>query len=222
MQAKKVAKKRVKMQETPVLKKINIATIKSKLKQPKIILGLIVVVLVVAAFFLKGLFVAAMVNGEPISRISIINELEKQGGKQALSASINQALILQEERKKKVEVSQDELNAAVKEIEDNLKAQGQSLDSALEMQLMTREDLLAQLKIRNLVEKLLADKIKVTDKEIADYIEENKESIPAEMTEDEIKKSAKEQLKQEKLSNASQAWLEELTKNAKINHFVSY
>jgi parvulin-like peptidyl-prolyl isomerase len=197
-------------------------SIKDKLKQPKVITGLIVVILIVGAFFLKGFFVAALVNGEPITRIQVISDLEKQGGKQALSSLVNQTLILQEARKKNIQASQSEIDAAVKKIEDSLKSQGQTLDAALTAQGMTRQDLSFQLKLRNLVEKLLADKIKVTDKEVADYTEQNKANFPATLSADEIKKSVTEQLKQQKLGSASQAWLQELTKNAKINYFVTY
>jgi len=61
-------------------------TISNKFLQPKVFITIIIVILLIAAFQLKGLFIAAMVNGEPISRLTIIKELEKQGGKQALSS----------------------------------------------------------------------------------------------------------------------------------------
>ena len=197
-------------------------SIKDKLKQPKNFIPLIIIALIIIAFSLKGLFVVALVNGEPIARIAVVSELEKQGGKQALSSLVNQTLILQEARKKNIQVSQAEIDAAAKQIEDSLKSQGQNLDTALAMQGMTRKDLSTQLKLRSLVEKLLTDKVKVTDKEVADYIEKNKDTFPAEMKEEEIKKSVTEQLKQQKLGSASQVWLAELNKNAKINYFVNY
>jgi len=226
MPAKKAVKRKVKLSTkikanlTP--KSISKYSIKDKLKQPKVFIGLIVVILIVGGFFLKGLFVAALVNGEPISRITIIKELEKQGGKQALSSMVNQTLILQEAKKKNVQVSQGEIDASLKQIEDSLKSQGQSLDAALTMQGMTRQDLMTQLKLRSLVEKLLADKIKITDKEVLDYIEKNKDTFPTDLTSDQINKSVVEQLKQQKMASASQAWLAELNKNAKINYFVNY
>ncbi len=194
----------------------------NKLKQPNFFVPLIIIVLLILAFLLKGLFVAALVNGQPIIRLTLIQELEKQGGKQALSALINQTLILQEAKKKNIEVSQEEIDKSAKQIEDSLKKQGQNLDTALAMQGMTRQDFLMQLKLRSLVEKLLADKIKVTDKEVSDYIEKNKDTLPTNLKEDEIKKGVREQLKQQKMASASQAWLANLTKNAKINYFVNY
>ncbi|MBI4096187.1 MAG: SurA N-terminal domain-containing protein [Candidatus Levybacteria bacterium] len=194
----------------------------SKLKQPKVFIGLIVVILAIAAFFLRGLFVAALVNGQPITRLALIQELEKQGGKQTLSALVNQALILQEAKKKNVEISQKEIDNSVKQVEDSLKTQGQNLDTALAVQGMTKQDFIMQLKIRILVEKLLVDKMKVTDKEVSDYMEKNKETLPTDVKENELRKQVKQQLEQQKLASASQAWLEELNKNAKINYFVNY
>jgi foldase protein PrsA len=219
---KRTSKPSLKIKKIVIPEMITKSSVMSKFRQPKVFIGLIVVILTVGIFFLKGLFVAALVNGEPITRFTVLSELEKQGGKQALVSLVNQALILQEARKKNVQVTQAEIDAATKQIEDSLKSQGQSLDAALAAQGMARQDLVMQLKLRNLVEKLLADKIKVTDKEIADYITQNKDTFPAEMKEDEIKKSVSEQLKQQKMGSASQAWLEELSKNSKINYFVNY
>jgi hypothetical protein len=201
---------------------VGATSIRNQFKQPKVIIGLVVIVLIVAAFFLKGFFIAAVVNGEPISRFQVIGELEKQGGKQALSSLVNQALILQEARRKNITATQSELNAATKQIEESLKSQGQDLNTALAAQGMTRNDLMMQLKLRTLVEKLLADKIKVSDKEIADYIAANKESLPSSLKGAQLNKVVAEQLKQQKLGTSSQAWLADLNKKAKINHFVNY
>ena len=129
---------------------------------------------------------------------------------------------MQEAKKKNIEVSQEEIDKSAKQIEESLKQQGQNLDTALAVQGMTRQDFLMQLRLRGLVEKLLADQIKVTDKEVSDYIEKNKDTLPTNLKEDEIKKGVKEQLKQQKLASKSQEWLATLQKNAKINYFVSY
>ena len=48
----------------------------------------------------RGLFVVALVNGEPISRIEVIKALEKQGGKATLDSLVTKKLIAQEARSK--------------------------------------------------------------------------------------------------------------------------
>jgi len=225
MPVRKAAKRKTKLstvQEAVMPKPVEMSPVKNKLQRQKVLIGLLVVVLVVAAFLLKGLFIAALVNGQPISRFTVISELEKQSGKQALTSLVNQTLIFQEAKKKNITVSQSELNASLKQIEDSLKSQGQDLNTALAAQGMTMQDLMTQLKLRSLVEKLLADKIGVTDAEISDYIAKNKDTLPTNMTEAELRKNVEEQLKQQKLGSASQTWLDQLNKDAKINYFVNY
>lgn len=194
----------------------------NRLKQPKFIIGLIVVVLIGLGFYFKGLFVAALVNGEPISRLAVIQDMEKRDGKQVLSSLITQTLILQEAKKKNIIIAQKELDDMIKKLADDLKKQGQNLDEALSAQGMTRKDLEGQFRLKKLVEKLLEKDIKVTDKEISDFVEKNKASIPTDMKEEQIKANAKDQLMQEKLSVKAQAWLADLNKKATINYFVNY
>ncbi len=214
--------KAIKINEPVMPQPVDTHSATNKFKQPKILITLAVVILAVLAVVFRGLFIAALVNGQPITRLAVIQDLEKQGGKQTLSSLVNQSLILQEAKKKNVTVSQKEIDDASKQVEDSLKSQGQNLDAALAMQGMTKQDFLTQLKLRSLVEKLLADKIKVTDAEVSGYIEKNKDTFPTDLKADEMKQRVVEQLKQQKLSTESQTWLANLQKNAKINYFVNY
>ena len=101
-----------------------------KFKKPKpltIAIGGAVILIVVALFFAKGIFVAATVNGSPISRLSVIKELEKQGGKQALEAIIDKKLIETELNKQKVTVTKEEVDAEIEKIKTQVTAQGERL-----------------------------------------------------------------------------------------------
>jgi foldase protein PrsA len=197
-------------------------SIKERIRKPKFIIGLAVVLVIALAFYFRGLFVVAIVNGQPITRLSIIQELEKQGGRQALDTLVNQLLIEQEAKKKNVEVSPEEVEGAIKEIEDSLKEQGQDLNTVLSIQGMSRDDFVKQLEIRTLVEKLLADQIKVTDKEVEEYLEQNKEVLPEGVEDNELRKQVEDQLKQQKLGSQSQEWIDNLNKEANINYFINY
>src|SRR4051812_42694523 len=57
----------------------------------RIIAGAVVLLLVL--YFAKGLFIAAVVNGMPISRFEVIHQLEKSNGKAALDALVTRKLI---------------------------------------------------------------------------------------------------------------------------------
>ena len=184
--------------------------------------GLIIVLIAGLLYLLRSFFIAAMVNGQPISRFSVISELERQSGKQALDTLVTKSLIMQEAKKQNVTVSQDEINKEIKRIEDNVKKQGQTLDQVLALQGMDRQALTDQIRIQKTVEKLLGKDIKVTDKEVSDYIEKNKDALGSDPTSEATKTQVKEQLTQQKLSEKFQTWLQDLQKKAKIDYFVKY
>ena len=192
------------------------------LKSRKFLIPLFLILIGGILFYFKGLFIVATVNGQPITRIALIQELEKRNGKQMLSSLITQILINQEAQKKNIDVSQKEIDDQVKKVEDGLKKQGQTLDTALSFQGLTRKDFMDQIRLQKLVEKILAKDIKVTDKEISDYIEKNKDSIPSSLKPEEVTANARQQLEQQKLSSKAQPWIQGLQSKAKINYFVNY
>ncbi|MCL4415371.1 MAG: SurA N-terminal domain-containing protein [Actinobacteria bacterium] len=223
IQTKKIAeKKETKIEES------NTAAIETPkgfsdiLRKPQVIVLVIAILVIGFAYQFKSLFVAALVNGQPISRITLINELEKQSGKQMLDSLISKALIAQEAKKQNVTVSQKEIDDEVKRIEDTLKKRGQNLDQLLAFQGTTKQGFIEQIKIQKTVQKLIGKDIKVTDKEINDYYEKNKESLPKNAKPEELKTTIKDQMEQQKLSEKFQLWMQDLRNKAKINYFVSY
>jgi parvulin-like peptidyl-prolyl isomerase len=192
-----------------------------KVKKSYIIAVLAVLMIAGLLYTFRSWIVVAMVNGQPVSRISYIRELERQAGKQTMNSIITKTLIFQEAKKQNVTVSDNEVNAELKKIEENLKKQGQKLDQVLALQGMTREQLVEQIKIQKMIEKMVGKNIEITDKEVDEYIAANKESLPQDADENALKKSAQERLKQQKLNEEVQKWLEKLQKDAKITYFVT-
>lgn len=170
----------------------------------------------------KGLFVAAVVNGQPIPRISVINELEKQGGKRTLESIIVKTLIFQEAQKQKVKIEQKEIDSEINKIKDQLEKQGQTLDQALSLQGLIQQDMVEQITLQKMIEKMVGKDIKVTDKEVNDFIEENKDAFPQNVSSEEIKKQSAQQIKQQKLGEKAQTFIADIQKKAKILYFVSY
>ena len=200
----------------------NQKTSSGKQFKKKILIFLIIIIAGLVLFYFKGLFIAALVNGQPVTRISLVQELERKDGKRVLSSLVTQTLILQEAQKKHVDVSQKEIDEQVKKVEDSLKKQGQNLDAALTIQGLTRKDFVTQIKLQKLVEKMLAKDVKVTDKEVEDYVEKNKNNIPKDMKPEDAKMSARQQLEQQKLGEKFQPWLQKLQSTAKIQYFVNF
>lgn len=201
------------------------AYVNLKFKKPKplvIAIGVAVILILVALFFAKGVFVAATVNGSPISRLSVIQELEKQGGKQALEAIIDKKLIETELNKQKISVTKEEVDEEIKKIEAQVASQGGTLEMALAQQGMTKEKLEEQITIQKKLEKLLADKVAVTEAEIDTYIKDSKATPPKDVKVEDFRKQISDQLKQQKFQQEAQKWVSDLTASAKIKYYVTY
>lgn len=181
------------------------------------------VLLVLAALYLaRGVFVAATVNGQPISRLSVVQQLEKQGGKQTLDNLVTRVAIQQEGKKKNITISQKEMDEQLKKIEKNLTGQGMTLDQALQAQGMTKSALLEELKLQLTVQKLAGSNVAVTDKDVDAYIEQNK-ALLEQSPEQEINRTQiKDQLTQQKQQEKTQKYVEDLRKKAKVAYYTSY
>ncbi len=184
--------------------------------------GVAIALILGTLFYSKGFFIAATVNGSPISRLAVIGELEKQGGKQALESLITERLIEAELKKNTIVVSEADIDAEIEKIEEQVASQGGTLEEALTAQGMSMEILRTQIKTQKGLEQLLADKVTVTDEELATALESAKGSAPAGMTDEELKTAIIEQLKQQKFQEEAQKWVAELTTNADIKYFVTY
>src|SRR3990167_5421341 len=190
------------------------------LNKRNIIIALAVVLVLAILVLLKNQFIVVSVNGESINRLTLIRELEKQAGKKVLEGLVTNTLILQEAKKRNVVVNNSEIDAEIKNIDDNLKKSGQSLDQALMLQGLTIDVVKEQVKVNLIIKKLLAGKISVSDKDINDYIDQNKESIPKDAKLEDTKKQARQQLEQQKLQGKYQELIKSLQDKAKINYLI--
>jgi len=184
---------------------------------------IVAVILVVGslAYYCRGFFVAATVDGYPIGRLAVMQEAEKQVGKATLDNLILKRIVLNETARKGIRVSDEEVNAEMAKIEEMVKAQGGTLEQALSAQGITRADLIDQVVLQKKVEKLLPSKPVVTDEEVKAYISANKISIPK-GKDAEYLAQTKTQMEQQKLQQAIQNLVTSLKENAKVNYIVTY
>ena len=207
------------------LQKTSAAMPKINLSSPRrlnqILIAAWVVVIAVALFYFRGQFIVATVNGQPIFRSALISSLELRYGKETLDTLVLETLVRQEAAAKKISVTNDELEAEVQKLADNLKSQSQDLDQLLSLEGMTRDSLKDQLKLQLLVEKMV-DKstVAVTDEEVAKYLTENKAYLPKDAKPETLAPEVKAQLEQQKLSAKTQELLKELQTRAKINNWL--
>ncbi len=186
--------------------------------------AIIVAVLVIIAalgFVYKGLFIAATVNGSPISRLAVIKRLESSSGSQVLDALITEKLIEGALDKNGIIAPDEEVDAKIKTIEEQVTARGTTFEQALAAEGTTRVKLKKQVATQLRVEKMFYDKTQISDEEAAKYIKDNKVAIPKGQ-EVQIKEEIKNQLKSGKLNQEARAWIDSLRASASINYFAKY
>jgi len=213
---KTAIKSSVKSSVQPAIKKV-FPTI--KLEPKKLIKPLIFLLILAVIYLVKDEIIVASVNGKPITRWALIRNLEKQSASAVLENMTLQMLVEQKLKEEGIKVSDEDMEAEINKIEEQLAAQGQDLDSLLKAQGLTRATVKEQLALSKGMEMLLSDKIVITEDEVTAYFEENKAMIGKDVKFEDIKTDIENQLKQQKLSTEQQKWFSEIKKAAKINYF---
>lgn len=157
----------------------------------------------------------ATVNGEKITRDELADRLIKQSGKEVLDQMITEKLINQEAKKKGINITEAEINKKIEEVKKQFPDE-KTFQSQLAANNLTLDNLKEQIKLQLIIEKALKGKVKVTDKEIKSYYEENKNTFFKGKKFEEVKDQIKEELEYQTLSFQVQSWVEGLKKKAKI------
>jgi hypothetical protein len=209
--------------ETDAVSEVS-STIKQKITEhwKLLTLALIIVVLILVGSLARGFFVAAIVDGEPISRLAVIKELEKRSGGQALDTMVIKKIILKQALLQGISISGDDVDQEVSTLDERMAAQGSTLEVALSQQGMTMEQFREQIILQKALEKILADKLVASDEEVNKYLEQTKAMAPKGMSEEEFRGKVKEQIKSQKFDVEVGKWLTEQKQKANIRYFVDY
>ncbi len=217
---KPVAKKSVVTKTSPVVPMMSSPTqAPAKLDSKKLFKPLVFLLILALVYLLKDEVIVASVNGQPVTRWALVRNLEQQSASTVLENMTLKLLVEQELKKAGVAVSDEEMEAEITKIEEQLAAQGQNLDDLLEAQGLKRAEVKEQLALSKGLEKLLSDKVTVSEEEIQAYFDENKAMMGADVVFEEIKEDIRTQLQQEKLVTEQQKWFAEIKKSAKINYY---
>ncbi len=181
----------------------------------------LIVILLIGVFFwkFKSQFVVAIVNGQPVSRWQLNDQLIKKFGDQALESMINERLIISAMRQKGIFVTTDNINTREKQIENRL--QGKlTLDDALKAQGLSKDDFKRQLEIQISIEKFFDKDASISSTEVENYISQNKEVYKNATNPGALKIEVENTLKQQKIADLFEKWFAEIRKNAKIQKYL--
>ncbi len=188
-----------------------------KIKVRTLVIAVAIALILGLMYWKKGEFIVATVNGQPISRLEVLSQLEKQYAGQVLQNIITQEMVKQEAQKLGVTVSDEEVQAELDKIDQDFIAQGSSLEEALTLQGLKLEDVKEGFSTQLLIQKIVgANVAEVTDDETKTFIEANElgEATP------ELIAQTKDQLQQQKVYQESQLWLQQIRDSANINYYL--
>ena len=190
----------------------------------KYLYAVAVVLAVIGILFAASRFwVVAWVDNKPITRFELYSLLEKRDEGKTTEELIQEKLLLSEGQKQRQAVSDGEVEAEMKKVED---AQGgpAQLDQILAMNRLSREDFKKLVQLNLLKQKLFGQGINITDEDVDKYIEENKDSLPPGILDNpesseaaKLGESVKEQLKQMKINENFNKWLDETISSSRVS-----
>lgn len=177
-----------------------------------IILGILLL-----AFYKKSWFVAAIVNGVPLTNLELQTKLNQQFRSQTLNQLINEKIIMQEAQKNNTILKEDDINKKIAEIEKSVGGK-EMLDSLLSQQGQSRISLRDQIRIQLIISKLYEKEATVSADEVSKFIEQNKDQMRATESAQQ-EKEAYDTIKNQKLSQIFSQKFQELKQKAKIQIF---
>lgn len=183
----------------------------------KLYIVVLVLGLLLLGFYKKSLFVAAVINGTPLTNLELQSKLNQQFRTQTLNQLVNEKIILEEARKMNALPGETEVDQKIKELETQVGG-GPALDSLLSQQGQTRVSLRDQIRIQLAITKMYGSEATVSAEEVTKFIEENKDNLQSTDSAS-LEKEATDTLKQQKLSQIFNEKFQELRTKAKIQIF---
>jgi len=166
----------------------------------------------------QGKIFAAVVNGKIITRAQLNDKMTTSYGKQTLENMIVENLINEEAAKKEIKISEKDIDNEIEKITKTLDP-SVKLEDALKFQGLTLVDFRKQMKTRLMVNKILEKDITITEDEISKYLKDEGKFLTA-TGEAERKAQASEKLKEQKIGEKVQTWVNDLISKAKISRFI--
>lgn len=178
---------------------------------------LIIAGILLLATYKKSWFVAALVNGAPVTNLELQMKLNQQFRTQTLNQLINEKIILSEAGKMEATPTEQEIDTKIAELETNVGGK-ETLDSLLAQQGQTKTSLRDQIRVQLAITKLYENEATVSAEEVSTFLAENREVLQATDSASQ-EKEAYDALKNQKLSQIFSQKFQELQSQAKIQIF---
>lgn len=182
---------------------------------------IVLAVLAGVAYLLKGLFVVALINNVPLTRIEVLKELESRYGQQVADEIVTNKLILQEAKKQGKLATNEQVEEEMNNIKASVEAQGMTFEDALSLQGTNEAKVRESILVYKSAQNLIADTISVSEEEVLGYFDEN-QALYEDKAYDDVKEEIKNQLIDQKLQSQLFTYIQDLKTNSKVQYFVEY
>lgn len=173
-----------------------------------------VVALALAVMAYKWL-VIAWVDGKPLTRVALYQQLERRYGNDLKEQMIAETLIADEARRRGVTISDEELNAEYQKFVDQFGG-AENIDATLQAQGINKDEFKNQIKLQSLIKKMFAPEATVSAEEVDAYITENQAQYAEATDAAKVKEEVTTQLSQQKLSQSFRVWLEQAQSSNRV------
>lgn len=194
-----------------------VAKSKTFTKKHFIIIAILLLALLIWKF--KGLLIVATVNGQPISRWQLNDQLSKKFGDQVLDNIINERLIVAAAREKGIFITSKEIDDRINEVKTKL-AGSMDFAQALKAQGLTEDDFHRQVEIQLSIDKMFDKQATVSSAEVEDYVVKNNTLLKSATDPAALRVDVKTMLKQQKVGDLFDKWFTEVRQKASINKFL--
>lgn len=185
-------------------------------KTKKYLYPLLAVIVIIGLVVYKFQYVVipARVGNQPIYIWQYLSFLHQSYGKGAIQTLTTQALIEQEIVKSKVNVETSAIDKEVDTLDKQASASG-GIKAMLTAQQMTLDQLRDQIRIQLAVKEILKDKTAVSDAEVSESYEKNKDFFKG-ITVQEAQLQVRSQLENQKFQTEAGNWLANIRKETEV------
>lgn len=183
----------------------------------KFYITLVIVGLLLLGLYKKNWFIAAMINGTPVTNLELQSKLNQQFKSQTLNQLINEKIIMQEATKNGAVPTEQDINQKIADLEKSVGGK-EALDALLTQQGQTKDSLKDQIRVQLAITKLYDKDATVSAEELTKFIEQNKDQLKATDSAGQ-QKEAYDALKNQKLTQIFSQKFQELRTKAKIQIF---
>lgn len=172
-----------------------------------------VVVTVVLVILILPHLLIALVDSKPITVFEYYSALNRKYGRDMREQLITEQLVENEAQRRGVKVSDTEVQSKFKEVENQASGSAQ-FNQLLSQQGLNATEFKRQIKLQLLVQRMFDKEASVSPKEVDDYIAQNQSQL-SEVT-DSLKGKIVDQLKQQKIVQAFQSWLQQAQSSNRV------